>query len=459
MSWVGWEFRRALRSRAIVLCAVLLIVSAAAGYLYGRSQVARQLAVISELERLAVESDQVYFQERFKDDENIGRACYYLTQPTAHLPLPEASLSLGQRDLHSYHQVVRLRSLYANLFDSGFFNPSQAAAGHFDLSFVLVYLLPLLVIAVTFDVLSSDRERRTLPLLRASNIALGKLVLGRLLVRFLILGSLCAILVASSLLACGAPAGALLPWLLATLAYLAFWFSLATLVCGMGWSSARNAGALLGLWTLLTVLGPALLNLALPRDATRSGAAISIRVRQVINNGWDIDKETTAKAAIERDPRYRDAPVVQEKYSWSWYFAMHDAGDAAVEEMARNYFDGLEENYQRSVSWSLLLPPVRLQLLLDEFSATDLMSHMAYYRYVEESRLSMRDEFLPRVFQEEALSKKELLKLHQELGLKTFEPPRPAPWSRGLLEMGVLSGLLAVFSVLVLLQVENRIKG
>lgn len=459
MNWIGWELKRTLRSRAFQLSALLLVLSVAAGYGYGRSQVARQLAVISDLERVVAESDQVYFQERFKDDEDIGRACYYLTQPTAHVPLPEAALSLGQRDLHSYHQVVRLRSLYSSLFDSGFFNPSQVAAGHFDLSFVLVYLLPLLVIAVTFDLLSGDRERRTLPMLRASNLPLGKLVLGRLAVRFLLMTALCSGLVLASLIACGAPGAAFLPWLLASLAYLTFWFSLAALVCGMGWSSARNAGTLLGLWTLLTVLGPALLNLALPRDATSSGAAISIRVRQVINNGWDIDKETTAKAAVERDRRYQDAPVVQEKYSWSWYFAMHDAGDAAVEEMAGDYFDGLEENYQRSVAWSFLLPPVRLQLLLDEFSGTDLKSHLDYYRYVEQSRLRMRDKFLPRVFAEETLSKKEFLQLHEELPLESFEPARDRLWSRGLLELGFLSGLLAILSVLALLQVEKRIRG
>lgn len=459
MNWLLWELKRTFRGRAFVWSALLLCLFIGASFVYGRTLIARQKIVINDLDRLITESDQVYFQERFKDGEEVGRACYYLSQPTAHIPLPEATLSLGQRDLHSYHQIVRLRTLYAHLFDSGFSNPSQAAAGHFDLAFVLVFLLPLLVIALTFDTLSSDAERRTLPMLRANELPIGTLVAGRLAVRFALLAVLVSSLVASSLWACGAPLPTYPAWLSATLSYLLIWFSLAGLVCSRGWNSAMNAGALLALWTVLTVLGPALLNLALPRDAVKNGASITIRARQIVNDGWDTDKRKTAAVAEKLDPRYRDAPVVQEKFTWSWYFAMHDAGDAAVEEMAREYFQGLEQRYDRSLSWSLLFPPVRLQLLLDEFASTDLRTHLRYYQFVKEAREEMRTKFLPRVFSGETLSKNELLQLHEELPVRAFQPTRARLWSAGLFQLMGLSLCLAVFALLSLSRVEGRLKG
>jgi len=459
MTWWQWEFKRTLRNRVFLTASALLCLFVLTAFGYGRSQINKQLQVIDRLERLITESDQVYFQERFKDEEQLGRACYYLSQSTAHKPLPEASLSLGQRDLHSYHQIVRLRTLYAHLFDSGFSNPSQAAAGHFDLAFVLVFLLPLLVISLTFDTLSADAERRTLPLLRVSGLPLGKLVAGRLAVRFLLFGGLTLTLVGLSLMGCGAPLQSLAPWLTVTVAYLLFWFGLAGAVCSLGWSSTRNAGALLGLWTCLTLVGPAVLNLCLPRDAIKSGASITIRARQVVNDGWDIDKEITAKAAVGVDPRYAEAPILQEKFSWSWYYAMHDAGDAAVQEQAADYFRNLEENYRRSLSWSLLFPTVRMQLLLEEFSGTDLLSHLDYYLFVKQSRQDMRDELLPRVFSEETVTKRQLLKLHDELPMKVYEPKRARLWSREVLEFLLLSLLMAATSLILLHGVERSLRG
>jgi ABC-2 type transport system permease protein len=278
-------------------------------------------------------------------------------------------------------------------------------------------------------------------------------------VKFLTLSSLVAALIGLCLWGCGAPPYTFPAWILSSVAYLLIWFSLVGLVCSRGWNSAVNAGVLLGLWTALTVLGPALLNLTLSREVVKNGASITIRARQVVNDGWDTDKQITAEIAEQVDPRYRSAPVVQEEFSWSWYFAMHDAGDAAVEEMANNYFLALEERYNRSLSWSLLFPPVRLQLLLDEFAATDLRSHLDYYRFVKQSRQDLRDQFLPRVFAEETLTKKELLQLHEEIPIQIFEPSRERLWSRGLLEIVGLSLLLLSLSLLSLGRVERRLKG
>jgi len=201
------------------------------------------------------------------------------------------------------------------------------------------------------------------------------------------------------------------------------------------------------------------LNPCLPRDDIKRGASITIRARQVVNDGWDIDKEITAKAAVGVDPRYAEAPILQEKFSWSWYYAMHDAGDAAVQEQAADYFRNLEENYRRSLSWSLLFPTVRMQLLLEEFSGTDLLSHLDYYLFVKQSRQDMRDELLPRVFSEETVTKRQLLKLHDELPMKVYEPKRARLWSREVLEFLLLSLLMAATSLILLHGVERSLRG
>jgi ABC-2 type transport system permease protein len=62
-------------------------------------------------------------------------------------------------------------------------NPSHLLSGHFDLAFVIVYLFPLLIFALSYNLLSAEREIGTLRLLMSQPLALRTLVPGKVLVR------------------------------------------------------------------------------------------------------------------------------------------------------------------------------------------------------------------------------------------------------------------------------------
>lgn len=53
---------------------------------------------------------------------------------------------------------VRALALHAQFHESEVFNPELALAGRFDLAFVLVYLVPLFLIALLYDQVSSERQ-------------------------------------------------------------------------------------------------------------------------------------------------------------------------------------------------------------------------------------------------------------------------------------------------------------
>ena len=451
--WRAWRdgtFRLGLS--LFLFCSILALA-------YGSHQVQRQSKVLEKLPQLLRESNEVYFEARFKDDEDIGRAHYYLKQATAHQARPEAALSLGQRDLHSYHQSVGLRSLYTNLFDAGFENPSRSESGHFDLAFVLVYLLPLVVIASTHDLLAREVEGKTVSLLRASGYSLKKLFCLKMATRFFLSSALLALIVFGSLVWVGASLASFGPWLIVALGYNLFWFGISAVVVGFAWNSARSAGLLLAFWTFLTIICPALLNLLLPREATQSGAALTIECRQVVNNGWDEDKKHTKEAAEKRVSTYSSAPVEGEKFTWSWYYAMHDSADFSVEDKAAAYFRGLAEKDQKSFAYSLLSLPVRTQLLLDRLAGTDLRAHLDYYHHVIRTRELMQEAYLPRVFQGERLNKEQLLHLHDALDMVDFQPGAPKDFTRGALELWIVALLFVGLGWLKLGKLEQRLAG
>lgn len=145
-------------------------------------------------------------------------------------------------------------------------NPILLGWGRFDLAFLVVLLLPLLVAGFSCTVLSADRASGTLRLLLSQPVGVGRLAAVRVLLR----GGLLTLLAA---------AGAVLGWLVlgagdaapraidyaqlagVILAYGAFWCALALWIVSRNRSSEHNALVLVLVWALLVLVLPALTTL------------------------------------------------------------------------------------------------------------------------------------------------------------------------------------------------------
>ena len=68
------------------------------------------------------------------------------------------------------------------------------ASGQFDVAFVVLFLYPLLIFAVSFDLTASERERGTLRLVLAQPVHLRDVVAGKMIARALLVGLPVAIL-------------------------------------------------------------------------------------------------------------------------------------------------------------------------------------------------------------------------------------------------------------------------
>ena len=62
-------------------------------------------------------------------------------------------------------------------------SPRKLLVGHFDLLFVMVYGYPLLIIALTYNLLATEREEGTLALVLAQPIRLRTLVAAKIALR------------------------------------------------------------------------------------------------------------------------------------------------------------------------------------------------------------------------------------------------------------------------------------
>jgi ABC-2 type transport system permease protein len=190
-------------------------------------------------------------------------------QTAALPPAPLAALAAGQSDLYpAAYEVATNTPLEAFAVTEQTEYPLKLLVGNFDFAFVIVYLYPLLIIALGFNLMTAEKEGGTLGLLLAQPVRLRTLALAKVAARAaLVFGSAVVFLTAGLLFSeigwrAEGVAPALLLVLLIVLFYGAFWLGLCVLVNAYSRSSAAAALVLIICWLVLAVLVPSSLNFA-----------------------------------------------------------------------------------------------------------------------------------------------------------------------------------------------------
>ncbi len=137
--------------------------------------------------------------------------------------------------------------------------------GQFDAAFVVLFLYPLLIFAVSFDLTATERDRGTLRMVLAQPVTLREVVAGKMIVRAAKL-AVPVILIPIGVAAVSSPVDGdfwlrAMLWIVVVLVYGAIWHGIALVVNARGMSAPANALVLAGIWLLFAVVGPSCVNL------------------------------------------------------------------------------------------------------------------------------------------------------------------------------------------------------
>jgi len=240
--------------------------------------------------------------ESFRDPGNplsVGRGSGASVVQLA--PSPLAAAAIGVSDLYPPTFRVAAGSRDRFLFVDEIANPTLLASGSFDLAFVTVFLLPLVLLALAYNVLSGEREQGTWALTLASSAPPLPVLLAKLLAR-----SAGVVVVAAGgavpvLAMQGAPmatvdaVSALAAWSGLVLLYAAFWLALALWVNSWGRDSAFNAVALVLAWVMLVLVAPS--GIQAVSEAWHPAPARSEMVLAVRQAAVDVDRDLDAERA------------------------------------------------------------------------------------------------------------------------------------------------------------------
>lgn len=326
-------------------------------------------------------------------------------------PAPLSALAVGQGDVYPNYIKVTARSLDALVSGDQIEHPLAVSNGQFDAAFVVLFLYPLLIFAVSFDLTASERDRGTLRMVLAQPVTLRQVVAGKMIVRVAKLAvPLILIPVAVAALSSPPDGGFWLRavlWTLVVLVYGAIWHGIALVVNARGMSAPANALVLAGIWLLFAVVGPSCVNLLIAvRYPMPSRVEAAVEARAAT-------QEATVKGSQQLGQFLQDHPTTanvgrEGMKQFALLQADRDRRVADRLQAVEALFDAQLRKQQRLASWlSVLSPTMVAQNVLLDVAGTSTFRFDHFRAEVTVFQQQWKAYFEPRVLDAATLTEAE----------------------------------------------------
>jgi len=269
------EWKQFLQHRWMWISLMAFVLISGLSLVTGRHSVQTRLTQIDSIHN-AYNRDYTAVLKRFTDTstakakndaKNAGLPVminFRLPQPAIKTPSLLSPLATGMMDILPWYQQIRYVKNFNEAAVVPVSNPLVLFAGNFDYSFVLIYLLPLLIISWCYAVFDSEKNAGTIRLLAVQSGKPETIIRLKLLFRYVLLAGIVVLLNIAGFIVCSGlqktnwPAYAW--WMLLSLLYLLFWFSLCRLFVALRKSGITTALYMITSWLALLLVIPSLCN-------------------------------------------------------------------------------------------------------------------------------------------------------------------------------------------------------
>jgi ABC-2 type transport system permease protein len=334
---------------------------------------------------------------------------YLVNNVAVNFPNSFSSLSIGQRDVYPIYRKVTARSLYYDgagiSLDEKYgeiTNPQKLMVGNFDLAFLFIYLFPLMIVALCFNLYSIEKEQGTLSLIGTLPISVHQIVVIKLLFRFLIIAILAVIYSALGYLVSPvSPSDGfdkLAFWSGIVLLYQAFWFSVCYLIIGFKKNSAFNALSLFCSWLVFLIVIPSFVNNVVEAKYPVSSRMVLLEdLRDKTGIIWDLPNSITYGEYFKTYPNYKkDVPEyfpadgfdrmgtndslkafnTQKLFVWHFYL------DKIISKALAAYNQQINAKLRAAATFNFLNPAAVAQEVLNDIAAS---GHLRYQNFRNET--------------------------------------------------------------------------
>lgn len=354
-------------------------------------------------------------------------------------PSPLAPLSVGRSDLWPDRAAITAWSKRKNLEREEIVNPLRLATGPFDPSSLIVIVFPLVLIALTHDLIAADRERGVLALTLSQTTPFLAVVLARLLVRVAAPTALVVATTASGLAVGGADlldpgtASRFAAWAGLVALYAAVWGGIALVVNAFGGSSVANAIAMTAVWIVTVAVVPS----AIAKGATLAAPVPPPSELITLEREVNAEAERNGKELLRR--YYLDHPELTplDKKSDPYGQARWDAIALEVDRKMGPAFERrrrqLEERDGFTGRWGMLSPALAVKAAMDDLAGTSLAHHLEFSGLAREYHTEFMDYLRPMMMTRHELSLEEFDRIPRYSGYGLATTCHPGTLWRGIL--------------------------
>lgn len=414
-------WRRNPAGPVVLLATCLLLLLA----LFFGSQNQRQRTDGIASERSAFAEERVRFRAAVADHEKRGDpgSSADCTQPCIYEGLPYKIRTVATLPPHALSHLMILPegihpdkalikqyislvpNAFGEMFDERYIYSSVVVAlGRLDPSFVLIWVLPLLTIATSYNILSDEREDGTLPLLLSQPLSLLAILAGKSLARGLL------VLVPLVILAVAAPLLSAHPYIaddwqrLAILSaavalYASFWILICVLANLVVKTSPAALGLAGGVWMLLVVVAPQQFRMF---QSTQDPPPSRIRLMnelRAIGQDAKIDEDRVWNDFLNQHPEFESGKKAKVLLSTQRSYAMVLFGERSAEPLVARHQAQQEERRARQDEWNLLSPAMLLGRIVENLSGQSPERYAAFRQQAIAFRNEWRRPMALRMFQ------------------------------------------------------------
>ncbi|WP_405604918.1 DUF3526 domain-containing protein [Polaribacter sp. Asnod1-A03] len=460
-----YELKILLRSRWVQLISLLLLGLFVFAAFNGELKIAKRKAQIVQAREIEKASDKKIIAlldsiengmavnvSRWKNPTSPIAIGNYYPRVAAMDPSNMGFLAVGQSDIFTHYVTPTVSGDDFALNYTEMTSPIQLLFGSFDLMFVIVYLLPLIIIAFSYNVLSEEKERGTLRLLASQPISIRKWVLQKLILRFFCMSLI--IMVVSAIvfvLYATVPLVSFLSFLGLVFCYMLFWFSLAFVININSAKSAKNALSLLGLWIVFVLLIPSVIS-------QTGDVFYPIPPRtEMINELREHKAEATKKQDeilnnfLRDHPEYAINDSTQSRTYWHKYIASQKLIKEELEPLLTNYEEKLAQQQAWVSKFQWISPAIITQSALGTMAGTTKQDYTNYQNQVTAFAEDWRTYFVPLLYNNKTFKKS----MYKELPSFTYA----ANTTNHLLSsMFILLIVSLIFILLAMLNYKIKVK-
>ena len=426
-----FEWKNLWRSNSLKMLLLVFFGAGVYGIYFGKFEVEKQEARIVEVQQYerqqfdslmtwasldtSIEANQEKF-EKAVSPAGVGWSkhfTYYLANDTP----PLAGLCLGQRDLYPVYYGVNVTDLARQVNVGELANPMKLLTGNFDLSYVMVFLLPLLLIAIFYNLYAGEKEGGTLSLLQSQSIHLNFILFSKGFLRFLIVLGGASLLLILGFVLQGVSilenAGLFFQWFFVILAYTLIWALLMTGIVALKRGAALSAILGLGVWLTFTLITPALINLSVTASKPLPNRAEIIHAVRTLN-----DQVWESPRSFVLDQFHTEFSQFGKKDTTNfdkWYYASFTLLDKEANTLKVQFEKQVKDRNRLLKNWEWLAPAALVHERLAQLSSTNRESHLEFIQSVHAYHKELKDLYYRRIFDEKQFSKQDLQYLEQKL--------------------------------------------